>query len=400
MISVSMDPGIANRGVNFIQFLHYADQGLLGSFAGTLAAADVRKLAWSCHCMRRLLMAPAEGCVCPRLHPKTSAAVAASLAGCVAAQLRSFKPAEDCESCGFLPEFVAKLHSLTRLEDLGPLSIDTSDTFAIMAGPGIEGDSLSPLLPGDDSAATTLRAVPARYLLPALADGFTQCRQLSEIDLTIKCSDMASAKVVSEVLLPAIGTCKNLQVLRLDLDATLECSSLLVWGVARLLKNMASNVSGKFQCLSLGYILWSEASLEALTSMKESLQSLSSKSNTDSYGGLRQLAIFYPQDQELGGLDAACIVMEGAAASLEKVVVCEGWGYDGAGLQTLSETLRLCTCLKEVDLIGIMPPGFNQNSFASSIIRQSKRSGNDKPTLPVLRVSDARCSSATFGGQG
>lgn len=364
----------------FVEFLSSADVGLLGSALGALSAPEVRLLTWCCSELRDLLVVPGSGCLCPRLRPRTALALAAALVGCIAPQLRSFRPVDDFDSSSFLPELASRLKSLVRLEQLGPLSIDTCARalMALPMGSGVPLDvddvdgahNRGPVEAAQVDAVPQLRFATARSLLPLLAEGFMACRMLCDVSLTVRCADSASARLAADWLLPALGGCSALHSLCLDVDSTLGDAGQVFNGIARLLTRLAAPTAGaRLSRLSLGYLWWSEASDEALAACNEALASLVG-GGADGGGGLRELAVRYPQDQEFGGLDAACQAMEGACQSLEHVVVVEAWGQDGSGFSSLRDFLGSCPRLRTVDINGILPPEFDTTAYAQRVVQR------------------------------
>ena len=201
-------------------------------------------------------------------------------------------------------------------------------------------------------------AVSARKFLPALADGFERCKSLATLDLTVRCADMPSARATADVFLPSLGTCRSLETLRLDLDASMKCGSKLMDGLVRLMERLSAHQ--KLRHLSLGYLWWTEASDEALQKLRDALVAFG--------GSVKELRIRYPNDQEFGALDAvAAHAVEGVAEGVEEVLVIDGWGHDGMGLQALAESLVLCPRLQRVDLLGHLPPGFDAAAFMAPV---------------------------------
>mmetsp|Transcript_80529 Transcript_80529/g.260966 ORF Transcript_80529/g.260966 Transcript_80529/m.260966 type:complete len:398 (-) Transcript_80529:79-1272(-) len=338
-------------------FLERADRGLRGALAACLGAPEVRRLAWSGRRVRGTLADPVAGPCCPHLRPRSGAALAAALLACDAPQVRSLRPLGNFDSASFLPELAGRLGGFAWLEDLGPLCIDTA------GGPLLVPRGAEAACPGADNgeeepAGSELCFTTARCLLPALAEGFRRCRQLSTLDLTLHCVDVASASVMAETLLPALGGCCRLRVLCLDLDSSMPCGGTLVSGVARMLRGLSA--WRRLERLSLGYLWWTEASEDALALMRDSLQAFG--------GSVLSLAVRYPQDQEMGALDAVCTAaVEGAAQGVEEVSIVEAWGQDGSGLPALVEALGACQRLRRASLLGVLPQGFNKAEFVESV---------------------------------
>lgn len=335
-------------------FLDTADLGLRGALCGCFMAPEVRQLAWASGRVCSAIAHPDAGVCCPHLRPRTALALAAALAHCDAPQLRTLRPAGDFDSSAFLPELASRLSAFGGLEDLGPLSIDAS------GGPLL-------LLPlqrssgGDEESSGEgsgdVRTVGPRSLLPALAEGFGRCRQLLSLDLTVRCLDLADAHTTAEVLLPALGECRALRSLRLDLDASKACGGPLAAGVAAMLERLSS--WHRLERLSLGYVWWTQASDNTLERIRTGLRAFG--------GSIRALALRYSQDPELGALDAACATLEGAASGLEEVCIMEGWGDDGTGLPALADAVGACGRLRRVDLLGVLPPSFDRRGFVAAV---------------------------------
>lgn len=310
--------------------------------------------------------------------------LASALLGCAAQQVRSLRPVQDLDSNAFLPELAMRLSSFSHLEELGPLCIDTAAGPVLFPPGGATCMTKHPDVCTDTSTSETdtmdfphfgnavepLAMVSVRRLIPTLAAGFERCRFLTELDLTIRCTDLAPARAVADVLLPGLGGCPALRALRLDLDASVPCGALLMAGVARLLKRFAEVGTGALQHLSLGYLWWSEAAAESLAAIRQALREFSNHRG----GGLRELVVRYPQDQELGALDAVCALIDGAAIDLEEVCILEGWG-ECTSLNTLAQSLGRCAKLRRIDILGRMPRRFDRAGFKAALVEASRGSG-------------------------
>jgi len=303
-----------------------------------------------------------------------------------APQVRSLRPSGDFDSAAYVPELALRLSSLGHLEELGPVCIDT-DCGEVMLPPS---ESLDPSWPaaGDKSSlkikelvtpsGRTFELVSVKNLLPMLSSGFSRCRVLAELDLTIRCMRKKCAQAVSEQLLPALGRCHALRALRLDLDASLECGAILIGGVANLLESLASTAAGALEHLSLGYLWWSEASEESLARIRTALMALCNHRG----GGLRELVIRYPQDQEMGAMENLCAAIEGVASDIEEVCLVEAWGEDCASKELLLKALAGCQRLRRVDILGFLPQALNQAAF-SAILRRDWV-GTDRQNAPEV----------------
>lgn len=369
-----------------VPFLRSADLGLQAAFAGCLRAPEVRRLVQTCEQSRAALAAPSAGCCCPHLEPRSGGVLAAALLGCSAPQVKSLRPLGDFDSAAYLPELALRLSSLGHLEELGPVSVDTecepllvpSSEGACPAWVAEVGRGGLEITEFETESGRRLQSVTVRSLLPVLAEGFARCRVLAELDLTIACTGSSSARSVADHLLPALGRCHALRALRLDLDATLECGGTLMAGVARLLECLASSAAGVLEHLSLGYLWWSEASEETLARMRVALKALCDHRG----GGLRELVVRYPQDQELGAMDALCSTIEGVASDVEEVCLVEAWGEDGEGRNALVRALATCPRLRRVDILGFIPQAVDQRSMTWALHREWV--GTDRDKLPEL----------------
>jgi len=340
-------------------FLDSADRGLRGALTGCLVAAEVRRLIGGAHRLQSALSAPGVGPCCPHLRPRTGTGLAVALLCCDAPQVRTLRPQGEFDSVVFLSELAARLGAFARLEELGPLSLDVS-------GELLHVEDLSSANPSSRSGPC---CVPARSVLPTLADGFQRLRQLTSLTLTLRCVDVASARVAAETLLPALGGCCALRSLSLDLDASFACGGLLMGGLASLLEGLGA--WRRLEHLSLGYLWWTEASDEVVLQMRTALQALE--------GSIRSLAIRYPQDQELGALDvASTAVIDGVAQGVEEVSVVEAWGEDGTGLPALGEALGACERLRRIDLLGVLPAGFDRTGFVASVRSEAVKTGGPR----------------------
>lgn len=339
---------VVKCGAPLVAFLGGADAGLCGALASFLGAAGVFRLALSSRWARALLANPADGVCCPHLRPRSVAALAAGVFGCDAAQLRSLRPPEELSSAQILRSLAIRLRAFVGLEELGPvLCIDPSEEYFC-------DDPLPSSLDGEAGSGE----LTVSHLLPSVAEALEGSRRLSKLDLTLRCEDRAAAISLVKVLLPAVGGCRALRELQLDVDCTLEYGGKVLGGLVRMLQRMGEQQ--RLESLSLGYLWWSEASDDVQSELKAALQRLG--------GSVRKLAIRYAQDPELGGLGVAALSMvRGAAEGLEEVLILEGWGDDGAGLPELTKVLGECLKLRRVELAGSLPFDFDRSAFEASV---------------------------------
>mmetsp|Transcript_84541 Transcript_84541/g.176878 ORF Transcript_84541/g.176878 Transcript_84541/m.176878 type:complete len:391 (+) Transcript_84541:64-1236(+) len=359
--------GRPNQGV--ISFICSAEPGLLGALLAGLRSAEVKFLYCGNRELRDLCVIPGEGCICPSLSPSTPLALAAGLRSCVATQVRAIRPTElFTVSSAYIPELVEHLGGFTRLEELGPLLLEGSGQAWVAPE-----SKLSGLLPEAKQQADPAapRIVSCRSLLGPLVEELLCCTYLTSVDLTIRCDDTASAHAFRDHFLPRLGSLRSLRSLSLDFDATMSCGPQLLVGLARMLKVFGSTATS-LERLRLGYMRFSEAADDVLVEMQMGLMQMCNQATTtpngSRYPGLKTIEVCYPQDQELGGLDAVCVALEGAVSTLQKVVVVEAWGTaDGCGLESLCELLQSCPRLREVDLCGELPECFNLAEFKSNV---------------------------------
>eukprot|EP00438_Fugacium_kawagutii_P008584 Skav214149 [mRNA] locus=scaffold1645:233607:240879:- [translate_table: standard] len=202
--------------------------------------------------------------------------------------------------------------------ELGPISIDE--------GGGPFGADLEEVL------RSRLRPLPAETkcifsnsLLPKLGHAFEQLKSLERLTLTLRCvhdgNEMGS-------LIAAIGNCKGLKHLRLDLDSTMSCGGEMLLEVAKLLQVLG--LERRLESLWLGFCWFSEASEETLQELREAISSLP----------LRFVGLVAPQDPEMGSLEAAAAVVCGA--TLEEVLLMDAWDEDGMAFPVFLEAKRSC----------------------------------------------------------
>jgi len=160
--------------------------------------------------------------------------------------------------------------------------------------------------------------------------------------------------------------------LQLEVDASVHYGGLLMAGVVNMLRRIAASGHRSLDRLSLGYLWWTEPQDSVLDGLREALRELN--------GTLRVLEVRYPQDQELGALEAICNAVEGASAGLEEVRIVDGWAYDGCGLANLAEALGSCAHLRRCVLAGVLPERFDVAAFA-------ERASRARTDLPL---SDAK----------
>mmetsp|Transcript_23666 Transcript_23666/g.42844 ORF Transcript_23666/g.42844 Transcript_23666/m.42844 type:complete len:368 (-) Transcript_23666:56-1159(-) len=324
--------------------------GLLGSLAACLYAQEIVNTGACCRKARMVFARPERGLCCPHLFPATHQAMCAALLRCDARQLQTLRPLGEIEfdSSTYLSELLHRLPLLTSLEELGPLCIDTSGgPVLLMQKAGVGPEAMEGSV-----------AVRPRKVLPVLAASFPKLHRLASLSLTLRCLNAADAKIVSEVFMPALGSCQALRHLRLDLDTPLSCGAAMTRGLVAMLQKLSS--WQKLESLSLGYLWWTEAAEETLDQFKEALQAFK--------GSVRAVAIRCPQDQELGALDAvAASLLLGVASNVEEVLAMQAWGDDGTGLSKFLEVLSSCRRLRRVDFIGELPNGLDRASLESSL---------------------------------
>lgn len=247
----------------------------------------------------------------------------------------------ELDSDPFLQDLVERLALCCSLEELGPISIDEG------GGPfGVE-----------DEVRNRSRPVPEETrcifsnssLLMALGNAFENLRSLERVSLTLRC-----VHDENEIggLIAAMGSCKALKQLRLDLDTTMSSGGEMLAAVAQMLHELAPE--RRLQSLTLGYSWFSEASDETLHELQAAISELP----------LRFVGLLAPQDPEMGSLENACSVL---GRSVEEVLVMEGWDHDGLVFPAFLEALCQCPRLKRLHLIGEVPEKLNVESFEQTL---------------------------------
>mmetsp|Transcript_15472 Transcript_15472/g.35358 ORF Transcript_15472/g.35358 Transcript_15472/m.35358 type:complete len:387 (-) Transcript_15472:85-1245(-) len=333
------------------RFLTALDPGLKGAFTACLAAVDVGQLLGSSKCSQHALADPGIGVCCPHLRPLDTNIARMAVEACDAPQVRTLRPHVPRDLAMrqvLLPDYTAVaddeplsqcIRRFTGLEELGPLALD-----ADMALPA--------------SASSSAGAHPhMRNVADLFRESFQQCTSLRVLSVTISCLHLSSASLSCRELLDAIGGCQSLAQLDIEIDTALPCGAKVMRGVESMLKRLSAWRQLEF--LSLGYLWWTEASTELLSDIRAALMAFD--------GSIHCLTVAFPQDPELGALEAACNAVEGVSEGVAEIRVAQAWAYDGDGLGSLAEVLGSCTRLSQVELVGPLPTNFDACLFAAAV---------------------------------
>mmetsp|Transcript_11852 Transcript_11852/g.21635 ORF Transcript_11852/g.21635 Transcript_11852/m.21635 type:complete len:386 (-) Transcript_11852:96-1253(-) len=331
-------------------FLSGLDPGLKGAFAVYLAAVEIGHLLRSSVRAQHALAAPGVGVCCPHLRPLDNSISRAAVSACDAPQVRTLRPHVPRDLAMrqvLLPDYTAVaddeplsqcIRRFSRLEELGPLALD-----ADMALP---------------SSASSSGASPRmRNVADLFRESFQHCTSLRVLNVTISCLHLSSASLTCRELLDAIGGCQRLSQLDIEIDTALPCGAKVMRGVESMLKRLSAWRQLEF--LSLGYLWWTEASEEVLSDFRAALMAFD--------GSIHCLTVAFPQDPELGALEAACNAVEGVSEGVAEIRVVQAWAYDGDGLGSLAEVLGSCTRLSQVELVGPLPANFDACHFAAAV---------------------------------
>lgn len=315
------------------------DSGYWDLFVYCLTANEIIQFARTKSWVHQLLAEQEEGIFCPYLCPKSAETFAHALSRCAVSRLRILRPAENAADLGdptLACFFAQRLDLFVEIEELGPICVDVGMPEQVQKSVPAENSIHLPVLP------------------LALLTGLARCSSLTHLYLTLTCNESRSDMVME--VLPAISGCCNLRKLQLDADGSLSCGAAFVEGLASALEGFG--VYKKLHWLNLGYIWWSEAAEEVMARIQIALRAFE--------GSIKTLTLRYSQDPEFGGLEAACVLVEGCAGGLEEMQVVEGWAENGDGLATLAETLDCCTHLGSLKLVGELPKDFNAEMFGTS----------------------------------
>ncbi|CAL1152828.1 unnamed protein product [Cladocopium goreaui] len=187
-------------------------------------------------------------------------------------------------------------------------------------------------------------------LLPALGNAFEHLRSLERVTLTLRC--VHDENEIGSSLIAAIGSCKALKQLRLDLDTTMSSGGEMLAAVAQMLHELGPE--RRLQSLTLGYSWFSEASDETLHELQAAISVLP----------LHFVGLLAPQDPEMGSLENACSVL---GRTVEEVLVMDGWDHDGLVFPVFLEALCQCPRLKRLHLIGEVPEKLDVESFEQTL---------------------------------
>lgn len=248
----------------------------------------------------------------------------------------------ELDSDPFLQDLVERLALCSSLEELGPISIDEGGG---PYGPEDEVRNRSRPLP-----AETRCMFSNSSLLPALGNAFEHLRSLERVTLTLRCAH--DENEIGSSLIAAIGSCKALKQLRLDLDTTMSSGGEMLAAVAQMLHELGPE--RRLQSLTLGYSWFSEASDETLHELQAAISVLP----------LHFVGLLAPQDPEMGSLENACSVL---GRTVEEVLVMDAWDHDGLVFPVFLEALCQCPRLKRLHLIGEVPEKLDVESFEQTL---------------------------------